>query len=148
MKVNGPYILIKDFKEELDFFEAILLFVDINDLSYHFSGYSASRFSEIRVENVKKFIKDKYSSKDRSMFKYSEIPKSGDILKSTYHFKDDEKWVTLEKENSITLDDFFEYAIEKCNQVDLRRDLKINMLEKNYLELYKFLRNGSIKTEL
>mgnify|MGYP000206035567 CR=1 FL=1 len=65
-----------------------------------------------------------------------------------YHFKDDEKWVTLEKENSITLDDFFEYAIEKCNQVDLRRDLKINMLEKNYLELYKFLRNGSVKTEL
>ncbi len=153
MKVNGPYILIKDFKEELDFFEAILLFVDIDDLRFHILGNNGKKFSRIRCEQIKKiemselgYYENKKSKK--SIFRYSETPKSGDILKSTYHFKDDEKWVTLEKENSITLDDFFEYAIEKCNQVDLRRDLKINMLEKNYLELYKFLRNGSIKTEL
>lgn len=147
MKVNGPYILIKDFKEEYDFFEAILLFVDINDLSYHFSGLSARRFSEIRVENVKKYIKNEYSKKI-NIFKYLENPKPGEVYHSTYHIKSDEKWVTLEKENNITLDDFFEYAIEKCNQVDLKRDLKINMLEKNYLELYKYLKNGSVKTEL
>jgi hypothetical protein len=148
MKVNGPYMLIKDFREDLDFFEAILLFVDIDDLSFHFSGIRANRFSEIRVEQVKKYSQDKYSYKNVRMFKYPETPKPGQIYKTTYHFKDNEKWVNLEKEDSLTLDDFFEYTIEKCNQIDFRRDLKINMLVKNYLELYKFLRNGSIKGKL
>ena len=40
MTVNGPYILIKDFKEDYDFFEAILLFVDIDDIQFHLNGNS------------------------------------------------------------------------------------------------------------
>lgn len=148
MKVNGPYILIKDYKEELDFFEAILLFVDIDDLSYHFLNGNANKFSDIRVENVKKYFNNDYNYNNKSIFQFDGKLKSGEIYRSIYHFKDDEKWITLEKECSITLDDFFQYAIDKCNQTDLKRDLKINMLEKNYLELYKYLRNGSIKTEL
>ena len=55
MKTSGPYILIKDFREELDFFEAIVLFVDIDDLQFHILGNSGKKFSRIRCEQIKKF---------------------------------------------------------------------------------------------
>ena len=148
MTVSGPYILIKSFNEEYDFFEAVLLFVDIDDIQFHMLGNKGNSFSRIRSERVKKFTKDEYTSKPKNMFRYSETPKPGDILKSTYHFKDGERFVTLEKEESITIDDFFKQALYKCidNLEDLR-ELKINQLERNYTQLYKFLENGSIKTK-
>jgi hypothetical protein len=124
MKTSGPYILIKDFREELDFFEAIVLFVDIDDLQFHILGNSGSNlpratfYDRIRCEQIKKFEMSElgyYENKKskKSIFRYSETPKSGDILKSTYNLNNGERYVTLEKEHNITLDDFFKQAIYK-----------------------------------
>jgi hypothetical protein len=152
MKTSGPYILIKDFREELDFFEAIVLFVDIDDLQFHILGNSGKKFSRIRCEQIKKFEMSElgyYENKKskKSIFRYSETPKSGDILKSTYNLNNGERYVTLEKEHNITLDDFFKQAIYKyIGDIESTRHLKIMQLQRNYIELYKILEYGSIKT--
>lgn len=153
MKTSGPYILIKDFKEELDFFEAILLFVDIDDLQFHIFGNIGKKFSRIRSEKIKKFEMSElgYYNENKtvkSIFRYSELPKSGDILKSTYNFDNGDRYVLLEKEHNLKLDDFFKQAIYRyTGDIELTRHLKIIQLQKNYTELYKILEYGSIKTK-